>query len=293
MGKAARFLERSGYAWRFGRVAGRNAASPPSRMHAALPRDRAAEIHELIADPEVDALLAVRGGTGTLGLLPLLDFAKLESARKCIIGMSDVTALSLALLARAKLPSLAAPMAAQLGAHPPDYTVSHWKSALLHREPLGTITTGGRHTLRVVVPGQAEGPLLACNLSLLVSVVGTPYCPRLDGAILLLEDIGETPQSLDRMVERLRLSGATERLAGVVLGQFTRCLPRVPEVLESDGRDAILGWATSLGVPVIERFPFGHEAVCASIPFGARSRLTTDPPALSLLESIWEQRSSA
>ena len=291
--RAARFLERAGYAWRFGRVAGRTASSAPTRMHAASPADRAAEVLELAQDPEVDALLAVRGGTGTLGILPLLDYAKLASAGKCVIGMSDVTALSLALLARAGLPSLAAPMAVQIGAPPPDYTVSHWRAALQHGEPLGAITTGGKHTLRTLVAGEAEGPLLACNLSLLVSVIGTPYCPKLDGAILLLEDIGETPQSLDRMVDRLRISGATHRLAGVVLGQFTRCLSRVPDVLELDGRDVVHAWATSLGVPVVEHFPFGHEPVCASLPFGARARLSTEPPTLALLDTIWEPRTDS
>lgn len=278
-------LERAGFAWRLGRATRLDSAT--GSFHADTPEARAAELMELALDPSIDALLAVRGGVGSLGILPFLDYPRLREARTCLIGMSDITALALALVARSDLPSFAAPMPSQLGRGVPLFTIRHWRESLGGTASDGPIDLPKGAILRSLTPGVAEGPLLPCNLSLLVSLLGTSYCPSLDGVLLLLEDVDETPLSIDRMLSRLRLTGACERLAGVVLGQFTRCGPRdagqfdhTPRLLEE--------WARSLRVPAIADFPHGHEPLTTTLPFGARVRLSTEPPRLEALTSIWE-----
>src|SRR5690606_9674384 len=137
----------------------------------------------------------------------------------------------------------------------------------------------------VLHPGTCEGPLFPVNFSLFSSLIGTSYLPDLKGAILLLEDVDERPESLDRMVNLLRLSGIGGRLEGIVLGQFTNCKPRKEKLTEEDGLRLLWDLARSLGIPALARFPHGHEPVSCSLPLGSRVRLTTDPPGLALLDA--------
>lgn len=283
------YLESIGFDCRLGELAGRPVDRSKSALHAASPDERAREILALVADPEVDAIVAARGGTGALGLLGRLDLAELAASGKCLVGMSDCTALSLPLLARHDTPSLAGPMVVQLHGGCPEATRTSWRDALLGPAPRQAPPSGdpAPTPLRVLTPGRAEGVLIPANLSLLVALLGTPYCPSLDGSILLIEEIDETPASLDRMFERLRLSGACERLGGLILGQFTNCVPRENASLDADGAQLSEDWARALGVPAIAGFPHGHEAFCLTLPVGVPARLETDPPGLTLLDSIW------
>ncbi len=301
-------------------------ATPGTGLHAGPASERAADLVRLLEDPEVDAVLCARGGSGTLGLLPFLD-DRIAHSPKPIIGLSDVTALHLALYARSGKRGISAPMVVQLSDASPEYTASHWldlvrgsvspgpfplpegvrleiaESPVLHERvsfggargdaspgsapsdaPTSAATRREGSTERAVRSDRAvEGPLYPCNLSLFVSLIGTPYLPSCDGAILVLEDIHETPQSLDRMGAQIRLSGAADRAAGIVLGQFTECFPRRDDVQAEEGPLSLLEALLGLGLPILTGFPYGHDAVCCALPFGARVRLTTEPPGLHLI----------
>ncbi|MFN8548296.1 MAG: LD-carboxypeptidase [Candidatus Eisenbacteria bacterium] len=273
LGGGLRVLERAGFAWRLGRATRLDSAT--GSFHADTPEARAAELMELALDPSIDALLAVRGGVGSLGILPFLDYPRLREARTCLIGMSDITALALALVARSDLPSFAAPMPSQLGRGVPLFTIRHWRESLGGTASDGPIDLPKGAILRSLTPGVAEGPLLPCNLSLLVSLLGTSYCPSLDGVLLLLEDVDETPLSIDRMLSRLRLTGACERLAGVVLGQFnTRCGPR--DAGQFDHAAAARGVGAVARVPAIADFPHGHEPLTTTPSPSARASAALD-----------------
>ena len=253
-------------------------------LHAGSPENRAADLHGLLLDPDVDAVLATRGGSGTLALLPLVDFALAARAHKPLIGWSDLTALHLALWHRAGVTGIAGQVAVQLGPDLPAWSRERWLACLRHGDATGPIPLREGMTLTALAPGTAEGRLFPCNFSLLVSLLGTPWMPPLDGAILLLEDIQETPQSLDRMVSRMRLTGADRGLAGVILGQFTGCGPRSPgSVTEEHGRELLQGWVRSLGVPALGGFPHGHESRATALPFARQARIETEPPGLHLL----------
>jgi muramoyltetrapeptide carboxypeptidase len=253
-------------------------------LHAGSPEERAADLHNLLLDPAVDAVLATRGGSGTLALLPLVDFALAARARKPLIGWSDLTALHLALWHRAGVAGIAGQVAAQLGPDLPAWSRERWLACVRNTDSAGPIPLPDGMTLTALAPGTAEGRLFPCNFSLLTSLLGTPWMPPLDGAILLLEDVQETPQSLDRMVSRMRLTGADRGLAGVILGQFTACGPRSPgTVTEEHGRELLHAWIRSLGVPALGGFPHGHEPLATALPLAREARLETEPPALHLL----------
>jgi muramoyltetrapeptide carboxypeptidase len=260
-----------------------------SGLHAGPPQERAAALHRLASDPEVEAVLCVRGGSGTPAILPHLDFDLLRRHPKTIIGMSDVTALHLAGLASGGPPGISAPMVVQLSAELPGYSAESWLRAVRGPFPAGEVPLPPGAALEAVVgagaPDEAEGFLVPCNLSLLAALVGTRFLPSLDGGILVLEEIQETPQSLDRMVTQLSLSGALRGIRGLILGQFTECCPHGEGVREEDGRDLVLAWARALRVPALAGFPYGHEPICCALPVGARARVTIHPPALQLLEA--------
>ena len=254
-------------------------------IHAGSPAQRAEEFNGFQRDPAIDGILCVRGGTGSMSILDRIDYEAVRAHPKLVVGLSDPTALMLALHARTGLVSIAGEMVVQLleAMHP--YTEARWWDAVRGPWPAGSVALPEGHRLEVLHPGVAEGPLFPVNFALFANLIGTPFLPDLEGAILLLEEIDERPESLDRMVDRLRLSGIAGRLGGIVLGQFTHCLPRNEKLTEEDGLRLVWGLARSLGVPALARFPHGHEAICCSLPLGARARISSDPPGLRLLES--------
>jgi len=140
-------------------------------------------------------------------------------------------------------------------------------------------------SLRSWRPGEAEGRIVPANLSLLASMAGTPYVPDLRGSIVVLEEVNEPPQRIDRMLTQLRMARVLDCLSGLVYGQFTRCASREwsqgAGILDSVLRDH----ADRLGVPTLAGFPYGHEADFIPLPIGVRAALRQNPPVLEILEA--------
>lgn len=235
---------------------------------------RLAELEEALLDPSVDAIVAARGGYGTTRLLARLDPAKVRAAEKLLVGFSDLTALH-ALWARAGLRSIHGPMVCALGRAEPAH-VARWIDAVEGRSPLGAVAP-----LVPIAPGTCEGPLAGGNLAVLAALAGTPYAPPLEGAILFLEDVGEAPYRIDRMLTTLRDAGWLARVAGVVLGTFTGCDPRADGCTVEDVLADRLG---DLGIPVARGVASGHVEDNLELPLGARARLDAAAGTLELLE---------
>lgn len=251
---------------------------------AGSEQDRAAELIGFLRDPSVDAIMAARGGVGCLQLLPYLDALEEDLPPRWIIGRSDLTALHLALWGRRGWVGLSGPMAAtdwgEL-AEPPAAMVEETMRILRGGEP-GSIVSEGE--LRVICPGHAEGPVIAANLSLLASMVGTGYLPSMRGAILVVEEIEEPLHRIDRMLTQLRMAGVLDGLATIVFGQFTRC-PAPGGAEDSDALDALLRHhAERLGVPALAGLAYGHEKMFHPLPIGVVARTRSHPPGFEILE---------
>lgn len=237
---------------------------------------RLEEWREAVADPEARAIFCARGGYGAMRLLPRIDPAPLLERPKLLVGFSDVTALH-ALLNRAGLATVHGPVVTQLGRAPED--------ALVHLEALvfGTAPRPGAWDVpapgaglvaaRTIRPGRAAGPLLGGTLALLAHLQGTPFAPRLDGAILFLEDVGEKPYRIDRYLTQLSLAGALDRIAGLAVGQLAECDDA--GVLAAD---VVREVALALGVPAVEGLPAGHVDANFALPLGARATLVAPAP---------------
>ncbi|MFO0685385.1 MAG: LD-carboxypeptidase [Sandaracinus sp.] len=236
---------------------------------------RLEELHGALRDPRVDAIVCARGGYGAMRLLPALDLALVGSARKLLVGFSDVTALH-AVWQHAGLRSLHGSMVAALG-RLPDERVARWMRAVEGYVPIEG------HAPSWATRGRVVAPLVGGNLAILAALSGTPFFPPVDGAILLLEDVGEAPYRVDRMLTTLRLSGALARCAGVLVGDFTRCEP------QKDGRDVDAVLRDRLGdleIPVLMRVPVGHaDDESWEVALGGLVELDADRGLVTFLQS--------
>ena len=212
---------------------------------------RARALGAAIARPGTRAVMASRGGHGATRILDMLDWEAWRDRPVPLVGFSDVTALQMAALARAGVATIHGPTVSSLAKLPGPFR--HRLYHLIENPAAGWEEAPAR--LLSLVPGEARGPLVGGNLSVLVALVGTPWMPRLDGCVLFVEDVAEAPYRVDRMMTQLRNGGVLGSLAGIVAGEFTLCDPRqdgvtVEDVLREHGRHA--------GIPVASGLPAGH-----------------------------------
>jgi muramoyltetrapeptide carboxypeptidase len=237
---------------------------------------RAEEWREAVADPEARAIFCARGGYGSMRILPAIDPAPLLARPKLFVGFSDVVAIHSA-LNRAGLVTLHGPVVTQLGRAPED-ALAHLEAILSGRasSPGAWAPPGpgaGLVGTATVRPGRATGTLLGGTLTILSHLCGTPFAPRLEGAILFLEDVGERPYRLDRDLTHLKLAGALDGVAGVALGQFVDC-----DEGQVEGLAVVREAVAALGVPVVEGLPAGHADRNLAFPLGARATLVAPGP---------------
>lgn len=241
-------------------------------------RDRARDLQRAWCDPEVSAVLCVRGGYGATRLLGLLDWDAMRAAGpKILLGSSDVTALHRAFAERLGVATCFGPMpaCATLGdpEGPEPRSLAGLRAALFEGGGPAVV-----HGAEVIVPGRARGPLTGGNLALLAALCGTPYAMRAAGRIVLLEDVSERPYRIDRMVVQLLQAGCLDGAAGFVLGSWVDCgdpLPVLAELL------------APLGVPVIAGLPIGHGTPQLTVWFGADAAIDTE--SCSLTSSFRDQ----
>jgi len=239
-------------------------------------RDRARDLNRMLRDRRVRCVWFARGGYGTARILSMVDWEAIAEDPKLMIGYSDLTALFARPSADRVAPCVYGPVVAELG-----------DDAAYERSSLARALRGAEIVIpfpaaRVIRGGVARGPLLGGNLTVLAHLLGTPFAPRLDGAILLLEDAGEEGYRIDRLLAHLGGSGALARVAGVALGRFV--VPKRKRSFPPDRPFAeILADAFgSLGVPVVSHLPFGHVPGKRALPLGAESVLDTRAGKLTI-----------
>ncbi len=234
----------------------------------------ARRFEEMWLDPEVKAVVGVRGGYGCLKLLPHLNVEALGQAPKRVVGFSDLTNLLWYLHLRLNLVTFHGPIVAQLPELTPGAREDFF-AWLTAPGPRGVRYKG----LTVLHPGAAEGPLAGGNLTTLCHLVGTPFAPQMRGYLLFLEDHNEALYRLDRMLHHLLFAGVLDGVRGVVLGGFANCGSR-------EGLLEVLTTALApLKVPVLADLPVGHQPDNHTLPLGAWARLDAAAAALTLLPS--------
>lgn len=253
--------------------------------------ERLEDLHHMFTDNTIDAIWCARGGYGCTRLLADIDYSLIRKSPKILIGYSDITALHCAIQRQAGLVTFHGPVAAS---EYPEYTLEQVEKTLFEPEDEhvinlaeANITRGKKenaYACRVINPGTVTGPLTGGNLSLLASLAGTAYAPNIKGRIVFIEDIGESPYRIDRMLTTLRQAWPMEQAAAIVLGIFHNC--EADEGSHSLSlQETITDRLADLSIPIISGFSFGHIDHQCTFPMGINARLDTTAKTLTLLEA--------
>ena len=231
---------------------------------------RAADFLRAWQDPRVAAVFAVRGGYGSAQIVSSLDPGTVRATPKALVGYSDVTTLLTYLVVHCGMVAFHGPtVAGRLGRGPAAYDRASLLAALTVAAPMGELALEGAETL---VPGEVTGRLLGGTLTQLAAAAGTPYgLAPWDDTLLLLEDVGERPYRLDRLVQQVRDAGLLRRVRGVLLGTFPRCDEPGGVVT---AREVLADLFADFPGPVVYGVPTGHvDGPALTLPLGVQARL--------------------
>ena len=264
-------------------VFGENAKAQKGYL-AGEDQARINDLHRFFKEDKIDAIWCLRGGYGSARLLPDLDYKLIRKNPKVLIGYSDITALLNSIYNKCGLLAFHGPVGSSTFT---DFTIQSLQSMLLQTSipPPIQVLEDKAFTIR---SGQAEGKLVGGNLSLISALAGSSYLPKFKNKIVFLEDVGEKPYRIDRMLTHLLYSTDLHKAAAIVLGVFADC--------EADPDDKSLSLKETLqdrlgqvSIPVIYGFPFGHVADNATLAIGLRASLDTATGKLRFLESPVEE----
>jgi len=255
-------------------------------------RERAGDLMRMFTDKTVKAIICLRGGYGAARILNLLDYKIIRHHPKILSGFSDITSLHCAFAKKVNMISVHAPMlnGGLQSKDLPEFTRSSFFRTVMEAKAPGSIVSGydpkNISTLRC---GVAKGRMIGGNLAVLCASIGTPFEPPFRGRILFIEDINEQPYRLDRMLTQLLNAGILQKLTGVAVGVNRDCeddgKDRVIDEYRQSSADVMAERLSSLGVPVVMGLPFGHVALNATIPIGARATLDGDNGDLIITEA--------
>ncbi len=254
-------------------------------------RMRADDLNRMFADDAIDGIVAIRGGYGAPRILPMLDYGLAARHPKLLAGYSDITALHIAYGQKSGLITMHAPMPSTewIADNFDSFTEAGLWRALTSTEPLGPLPNPPEYPVETLNGGIARGRLVGGNLCLIAALNGTPWEIDARGAILVLEDVGEYIDRLDRLLTTLRLSGKFDQSVGVVLGGFTDCKPEYPD-RSLTLRQVIEEVVLPSGKPVISGYMIGHCSPKITIPLGVEATLDADKGLVILEEAALSGR---
>lgn len=251
---------------------------------------RANDLMNMFADKEVDGIMCARGGYGCSRILPLLDYEIIKNNPKTIIGYSDITALLYGIYAKTGLVCFHGPVGISTFN---DFSIYNFRNVLMNpSKRFNMISVAEKedadYQITTIRSGIAEGELVGGNLSIVVSLIGTPYDVDTNGKILFLEEVGEEPYRVDRMLTQMIEANKFKGLKGIALGVFKNCEVKKDDpsfktsfTLKEVLQDRLYG----LGIPVIYGLSFGHIENKFTLPFGVKARLDVGNRILSLTET--------
>ena len=257
---------------------------------------RLRDLNTAIRSKKSRAIISIRGGYGMGRLLHGVDFAALRATPKIVVGCSDITSLLCGALVESNIPTLHGPLPQSLcESDCPVFTWSRLIETMQGAESsLGSILTGYPETSATVRPlrkGRVTAQLVGGNLSIVASLIGTPFMPSLKGKIFFFEDIGVTPFRLDRLLTQMISIGAFDGVAGFALGQCINCAysPNDHERKQS-ATDVFIERLVPLGKPIVMGLPFGHGRYNATIALGVKATLDGGRADLIIEEAAVRQR---
>lgn len=245
---------------------------------AGTDEERAYDLNRMLLDPQIKAVFCSRGGYGCARILDRLEWNRIAGTPKILLGSSDITVLQLALYRKLGWITFSGPMVAvDMHDLSPVTERSLWET--LTGRAADDLSAGPAPHELPDFPGTARGPLLGGCLSVISAMIGTIYCPDFNGAVFLMEDVGENLYKIDRYFSQLQGAGILGRIAGVVLGTFVNIKPD-----ESELADILEHYLSPLSIPVLTGFPYGHVREKYTLPLGCRVEIDAKHRTLKFLE---------
>ncbi len=253
-------------------------------------QERVDELMAMFLDSDVRAIFTIRGGYGSAQLLDKIDYSIVRNNPKIFLGYSDITSLHIALNKFANLVTFHGPV---LLSPFSQYTYECLYTILfgINKKPIienPTETNALRvnHYIRTINPGKATGVVIGGNLSIISSLLGTPYQYQFDDAILLLEDVQEEPYRIDRMLNQLRLAGILQRVNGLVFGECRDCIATSANVWDLSLGEVLDYYFSPLRKPSCYGLCIGHTPDQATFAIGARAEFDADAGKIVYLEDV-------
>ncbi len=254
--------------------------------------ERASDINAMFADPDVNAIICLRGGSGAARLLPLLDYPLIKRNPKVLLGYSDITALHNAINAQTGLVTFHGPNGTGSWN---SFNAEQFQRVFFQREQMlyqnvpdsRDELVPRQNRIQTITGGKVQGQLIGGNLTVLTALAGSPYLPDFTGKILFLEDVEEAPYRVDRMLSTLKLMGALDKIAGFIFGECTACRP-----------GGGFGWLTMdeifddhikpLNIPAYRGAMIGHISKQFIVPHGATVEMDADAGTFRMLNSVFQ-----
>ena len=248
---------------------------------------RAEDLNNAFASDDIRGVFCLRGGYGSMRILPLLDYDMIGKNPKILVGYSDITVLHTAINRLCGFVTFHGPMPGAGYSQLDDFSLDSLKHVLLHEKSNYPIINPPHHHLKVLYPGYARGRLTGGNLSLLAGTLGSPYEADTRGRLLFIEEVNEEPYRLDRSLTSLALAGKFRDCSGIILGTFTGCSGRNQKSVSEDAgnpeaspevmdiiREVVLPWKK----PVLFNLQAGHIYPQLTLPMGAVTALDLNMP---------------
>lgn len=276
-----KYLEKLGYRVKIGENVG--------KVHgylAGTDDERLSDLHSMFKDKNVKAIFSIRGGYGSGRLLDKIDYGLIKKNPKIFVGYSDITSLQMAILKKTGLITFAGPMlATDFSGAVNEYAEENFWNVITSSKKIGKLHNPREEKFYALNSGRGEGPILGGNLAVLGSLMGTDYLPNLKNSILLLEDIGETPYRIDRLLNQLKLAKIFESVKGLILGRFVDCYEKDKSKETIKLNEVIEHYLSGLKIPVLYSFSHGHIKENLTIPFGLSCKLNTSRGFVEILEN--------
>jgi muramoyltetrapeptide carboxypeptidase len=276
-----RYLEKIGYRAEVGKNVGKSHG-----YLAGTDDERVEDIHYMFRKKHIKAVMCVRGGYGSPRLLDKIDFKLIKDNPKIFIGHSDITALQMAMLNKTGLITFAGPMlAVDFADEVSSFTEEVFWALVTSNKKFGKIKQPDNEKIYTLVKGSSKGRIAGGNLALFSSLTGTNYLPEMKDKILLLEEIGELPYRIDRMLNQLRLAKVFHQVKGVILGAFVDCNETDPLKKSLTLGEVISDYFEKLKIPVVYNVKHGHLKDSITIPMGISASLNASRNYIEFMEN--------
>lgn len=280
--RAVSYFEKKGYQVLVGKNVGKE-----SGYLAGTDTERIDDIRQAFSNKQVKAVFCLRGGYGAPRLLKKLPYEKISGQARIFSGYSDITSLQMAFYTQSKFITFAGPMPA-VDFHSevdPVTEASFFRAITSGEKNLDILGEFPAHEAEFIGKGTAEGRLIGGNLALLTALAGSKYLPDFREKILFIEDVGEKPYRIDRMLNQFELMGELKKLNAIILGQFTDC-EEEPDKPTLSIEEVFERYIYKLKIPVIRNFPHGHIKRNITLPVGAKVRIDFSKKKFTALEKV-------